>query len=231
MIFLFLFISSILFNYVIACEPDQTFIREQYINTYPKKDGTIINGHIRKAHCRTVELTNYFQNNSSQKFIGIKPMLKPWKPAEKKIVETYLDRIPPWLKKYSIREILRANTKENPQNPAASVALTRTLLILDPFFTASNKIDIIVHELAHLAILDFSAVELTHFYEKAGWTRNKITNERIPPTHLLLEDSKGSISEDFANHIEVYHGNPERLRSFNPSVFHFLDELIKKRSL
>jgi hypothetical protein len=89
--------------------------------------------------------------------------------------------------------------------------------------------DILTHEVAHLALSDFSDV-IREFWQLSGWIFVKELNIKLPPTKLIINDSAQSISEDFANHIEVYHFKPAYLKSTNPRMFDFLDHQIKKRT-
>lgn len=68
---------------------------------------------------------------------------------------------------------------------------------------------------AHLALSDFSDV-IREFWQLSGWIFVKELNIKLPPTKLIINDSAESISEDFANHIEVYHFKPAYLKSQNP---------------
>jgi hypothetical protein len=43
-----------------------------------------------------------------------------------------------------------------------------------------------------------------------------------------MPDSANSVGEDFANQIEIFHSNPEKLLQFNPQTFYLIKELIKR---
>lgn len=224
-IMLLLFISS---AFAQPCGPHEIYVREQSINTYTKQDGTKVSAHTRKPHCRELKQQNYFQDSSKQTFKNIKTNIKRWSSEEKKIVEEHLDKLPLWLKKYKLTEILRGDIGGNTLNPAAAIPLTKTLLIFDHFFKSSNKQDIIVHEISHIAFFDIAPDLLKTFAKASGWEEVQ-TKRWTPPSKLLLEDSKNSMGEDFANHVEIYHSSKEKLMLFNPLSFLIIEKIIKSK--
>jgi hypothetical protein len=223
---LFILFSSTLFANI--CGPHEIYIREQWVESYQKEDGTRVKAHSRKAHCRELERTNYFKDSTDQKFKNIKTKIKKWKPEEKKIIDDVLKKIPEWLKKYVLAETLRANS-DGTQNPASSIALTKTLIIFDKFFQSPNKTQIIAHEIAHITILDLTEKELKDFAAASGWIIDRSKGIKIPPNELIKPDSNESVVEDYANHIEMYHYEPDKLKRLNSRSFQIIDEIVKKR--
>ena len=200
------------------CKPYEIYIRGQWIDSYTKLNGTKVSAHPRDAHCREVERSNYFQDSTKQTFKNIKPKIKRWTATEKKIVQENLALLPPWLSKYYIAETLRGDIGGNPKNPAASVSLTRTLLIFDQFFKEKDKRAVIIHEMAHIALPSIDPELKLEFALSSGWKFSE-NNELIPPSKLLMPDSKDSINEDLTNYIEAYYTDSNRLMTFNSLSF------------
>ena len=225
-----LFVLLFSYNtYALVCSPSEIYVREQQISAYKKTDGTSVKAHIRKAHCRKIQELNYFKDTTRQKIKGIETTLKKWKPEEKKVLEEYLEKLPSWLKKYKLSEILRGDVGGGPKNPASAIPLTKSLLIFDNFFIRSNKLEILIHEVAHIAILDLNEGELLNFSKFSGWVIDRKKGIRLPPKKLILPDSSSSPSEDFANHVEIYYSDPKKLKKLNPKMFSFIESIIKKR--
>jgi hypothetical protein len=214
--------------FAIPCEPHEIYVREQWVKAYVKQNGTNISSHSRKAHCRELLRFNYFQDSTKQTFKGIKTNIKKWNSEEKKVVNEYLEKLPPWLTKYKLTEILRGDVGGNGLNPAAAIPLTKTLIIFDHFFKSSNKQDILNHEISHIAIYDIDPETIATFAKASGWVRNN-DGTRTPPLKLLLKDSRNSISEDFANHVEVYYSSKEKLLTFNPLSFLIIEQIIQSK--
>jgi hypothetical protein len=79
-IFFFLLTTA---AFALQCEPYEIYIREQWIDSYTKLDGTKVSAHSRNAHCREIERSNYFQDSTNQKFTNIKPKIKNGIPLKK----------------------------------------------------------------------------------------------------------------------------------------------------
>lgn len=227
MLLMFLILFS---TFVLAgpCGPHEIYIREQNIKSYHKTDGSQVSSHIRKSHCRELRRTNYFKDSTNQKFKDIKTNIKKWSPAEIKIIHDHLDKIPEWLKKYIVAETLRADS-DGTENPASSIALTKTVIIFDRFFQSLNKTEILAHEVSHLTILDLTKKELEDFYLASGWSINRSKGIKIPPKILVMPDSSESVVEDYANHIEMYHYKPIELKRLNPKSFGVIETILKVR--
>jgi hypothetical protein len=214
--------------YALPCEPYEIYIREQWIDAYTKLDGTKVSEHPRDAHCRGIERSNYFQDSTNQTFKNIKPKIKKWDAIEKKIVQENLALLPPWLSKYYLAETLRGDIGGSPKNPAASVSLTRTLLIFDQFFKENDKRAVIIHEMAHIALPSIDPELKLEFALSSGWKFNE-KNELIPPSNLLMPDSKDSINEDLTNYIEAFYTDSNRLMTFNSLSFLAVKKIIESK--
>jgi hypothetical protein len=224
-IFLILF-SSLVFAE--PCAPQEIYVREQWINAYPKSDGTKVTAHTRNAHCREIERSNYFQDSSNQNFANINPKIKKWNANDKNIVQETLALLPPWLSKYHLAEILRGDVGGSPRNPAASFAPTRTLLIFDQFFKEKDKRSIIIHEMSHIAFPSIDPIHKLEFIHASGWTTDSAFRP-VAPQKLLTPDSKDSIDEDFANYLETFYKDEARLMTFNPLAFLIIKKIIDSK--
>lgn len=228
MAFIFLILFSSL-AFAELCGPHEIYVREQWIESYTKTDSTNVRAHARKAHCRELTRFNYYQDSTTQTFKKIKTNIKKWKPEEKKVVDEYLGKLPQWLKNYRLGEELRGDVGGNAHNPAAGIPLTRTLIVFDKFFEAPNKLAVLIHEVGHLTILDLTNEEMAGFAKSSGWIIDRKKNIKLPPKTLIIPDSSESVSEDYANHIELYYSNPTLLKKLNPASFSFIEGIIKKR--
>lgn len=211
-----------------ACLENEAYIKEQWIRPYVRNDGIFVTGHNRTSHCR--EINNYtFEDQSNKKFKGIKTKFKKWKQNEKELVINLIKNLPPWLSRYKISEVLRANHQiGNPKNPAAIHPATRELIVFDNFFNEKNKSSILIHEIAHIAVINIKEEHyslLIDFFQSNGWTY-QIGTQPIPPKYVIIKDSVDSPSEDFANSVEVYYSSPEKLKKFNINSFNILEKII-----
>jgi hypothetical protein len=213
----------------LACLPNEIHIREQWIETYKKEDGTRVNAHLRSEHCREIRGVNFSNYASSKKFRNFNGKLKSWNSSEKMLLNSELEKLPSWLRKYKISSFLRATMHDgNPNNPALSYPYSKTIILFDSFFKSPNKKDILVHELSHIAIWDIDPVVLQNFFISNGWIYKSGESLRLP-INLIIPDSSDSPSEDFANSIETYYSNSKRLKEFNSKSFLILEGIIKSK--
>ena len=183
---------------------------------------------MRQAHCRLIEVENYFQDTTTQRFKNLKTSIRPWQESEKKVILDGISKLPVWLKKYVIKEILRGDIGWHPDNPAATIPQTRTIVLFDKFFKSKHQNSILVHEFSHIAFYDFSFDEMIIFARASGWRLDRDYN-RTPPPILLEPDSKSSISEDFSNHIEHYYKDPKRLMLFNSMSYLVIQKMVHSK--
>ncbi|HXH76456.1 MAG TPA: hypothetical protein VNJ08_15900 [Bacteriovoracaceae bacterium] len=226
--FAILFLSP---QFLHACLPHEIYVRSHQVSSYDRSDGKKVREYPRSGHCRELPRTNYFQDSSSQKFKSLSTKLKKWNDTEKAQVSKQISKLPTWLAKYTIKEMLRANS-DGTENPASSIPFTKTILFYDAFFKSSDQTNIIIHELAHIPLWDLEVLQIEDFARLSGWEIKKTrdsTVTRIPHKKFIIPDSGESISEDFANHIEVYYSSPERLKVHNLKSFQFIDKLIKQK--
>lgn len=213
----------------LACLPNEIHIREQWIDTYTKEDGTHVSAHVRSEHCREIRGDRYFQDSNTDEIKGLKTKFKAWTDEEKKLLQSEIANLPNWLKRYKLSKIVRANEEiRNPNNPAMTIPATKTLIIFDKFFSTSKRREVIVHEMAHIAAWDIDPIILKSFFLARDW-KYQVTGKILPPAKAMIPDSKLSPSEDFANSVELYYSERQRLKDFNSKSFQILEEIIKNK--
>ncbi len=213
--------------FTMACQPNEIHIREQWIENYIKEDGTPISAHVRSEHCREVKGKNFFQDSSSKEFRNFKIKFKSWNTIEKNLLNSELEKLPPWLKKYKIATFLRASIHDgNPKNPALTYPDSKTIILFDNYFNSPDKQSILLHEISHIAAWDINPEELKEFFLSNGWAYIPGEAPR-PPVKVIIQDSVNSPSEDFSNSVEIYYSNPRSLKEFNPKSFSVIEKIIK----
>ena len=212
----------------LGCLENQIYNREHQVAPYSRADQTPVSGYKRRGYCRELSAENYFQDKSSQNIKGAPLKLKKWSEAEKNTVQSQIDRLPTWLRRYRFGEVLRAQTDDT-ANPASTIPSTKTIIIFDQFFNEKNQQDIIIHEVAHIAVWDLDASDAEQFATVSGRSIDLKKKQRLPPSNPLMPDSVDSISEDFANHIEIYYANEEILKKHNPKVHEFIRKLVQQK--
>jgi hypothetical protein len=145
-----------------------------------------------------------------------KKNFKRWTQLEIAEVLKEYEKMPDWLL-FLQKTFHRAERSIVHNNPAASDKRTDSITIYDEFYKRPHKEAIVGHELAHLLYKKLSVSEITSFTDLAGWTL-KVEDGKVfevPPSTVLINDSTLNKEEDFANLIEIYFTDPNRLKNHN----------------
>ena len=82
--------------------------------------------------------------------------------------------------------------------------------------------------MAHIALPSIDPELKLEFALSSGWKFNE-KNELIPPSNLLMPDSKDSINEDLTNYIEAFYTDSNRLMTFNSLSFLAVKKIIESK--
>lgn len=212
------------------CSEFEFLVKAHEVQAYKKTDGTVVSGSSRIEHCReffigTKEWAKSFNNGSlnawpySEKF-------KIWSKGEKEIILKIISNWPDIFQKWKGAEIFRAVKSKFPNNPAASLPISNSIILYDDFFKQSNKGAILAHELAHIYILRLSPIKLKTILTTSGWDFNQSKPKWTGNVKPLKDDSPNSPSEDLANNIEDYLYSPQEIKQSRPKVHALLRELL-----
>ena len=215
--------------FAIECLWWQSKVSSHQVSSH-QRNGSTVSSHPRQEHCRekwkySDKIVSSFQNSRPEIWTD-QERFKQWTQSEIAEVLKAYEKMPKWLL-FLQKSFHRAEKSIIPNNPAASDKRTDTITIYDEFYKRQNKEAIIGHELAHLLYKKLSVSEITLFTDLAGWTL-KVEGSKVfevPPPIVLINDSKLNKEEDFANLIEVYFTDPNKLKNHNLKLFEF----FKKR--
>ena len=158
-----------------GCLPHEIYVKSHQVDSYQRSDGTHVKEYVRSGYCRELPRTNYFKDSSKQNFKSISPKLKKWTEIEKGLISKQISNLPPWLAKYAIKEMLRADS-DGTKNPASSIPLTKTILVYDAFFKSNDQKSILIHVMAHIALWDLEVTRVEGFSRVSGWEIKKGNN-------------------------------------------------------
>lgn len=224
-LFLILTIGYLPTSYAIECKWWQTKVSTHRVSTH-QRNGSTVSSHPRQEHCRekwkySDQIVSSFQDEKPSNW-STQDKFKKWNQADIVEVLKAYEKMPDWLL-FLQKSFHRAEISTIPKNPAASDKTTDSITIYDEFYKRSNKEAIVGHELAHLLYKKLSVSDITSFTDLAGWTLKVEGSEvfEVPPSKVLINDSKLNKEEDFANLIEIYFTDPNKIKSYNPKLFEF----------
>ena len=225
---LFIFLTTLFCSLeVYSCRVDEIFVTGHHVKEYVRLNGVKVESYYRKSYCRKIERLNYFSNKDTKLSKKFKTKFKKWKKIERKLIEDLLKELPPWLKKYKLRKILRSSVIQGQiNNPALIIPSSKTMIISDNYFKRKNQKGILIHEMSHIGVLDIDPILLLKFLKVGGWSYTKGSNPS-PPDKVIMDDSVDSPSEDFANWVELYYTDPKKLKTFNDKQYQVLNTIIR----
>ena len=218
------------------CHPWEIPVKAHKVKKYKKKDGITVRTTNRKAHCREkwrLANVNPAKLKNKSKLLKPKYKLRKWTEEDKLTILENLSTVPDSLSSLPVNTIIRVKSAGHKDNPASSEIKQNTIVIADPYFKSFQKSEILIHELAHFEFMKLTNQEIGEFLSLSGWTLEEpslIARKAtiIPPKKLILADSDNSIEEDFANCLEVYFSNPQKLKSFNKQLYLYFKKRYKK---
>lgn len=152
---------------------------------------------------------------------------KNLKDSEKELVTDALLRLPKNFRPKSLKAIVKAAGSDplSRSNPASS---TDEFIIL---FSAAFHSDlpmerILFHETLHQMMTSEWSDILSEYKKETKWS----DNSPLPRNGEFVEpDGKTSVEEDFANNVEYYVYEPEKLKNASKTIYSWIDKKLKSK--
>jgi hypothetical protein len=218
-----------------SCSTGQHFVRAYHRRAYYKADGTYVSASQVGAHCQNNPSGYSFWSN---KFSSGVPRGWPWHDErsrawteeERERVLEALGEIPDELWNLSAEGIYRLDKSFDFPNPATSAE--RVIALYDTaFIQKRNLAQVLAHELAHMKYKTLSPNDELDYRMATNWIPQKENPGRYYARKegYVEEDGRMNPEEDFANNVEYYLFNPEKLKRVTPYAFkwiqsHFSDK-------
>lgn len=145
---------------------------------------------------------------------------KVWSENKSQEVLRALSTIPNALWQNSIKEIYLMEKSKDFPNPASH---SKGIIVLyDTAFSSKLLSRILVHELAHEVFDNLSNKQRDDYKSVTNWFEDGKNRVRRS-TGFVKEDGKLSVEEDFANNLEFYLFQPQRLKSVTPHAYNWIN--------
>lgn len=148
-----------------------------------------------------------------------------WTDEERERVVEALEDLPDILLSDKVDGLYRLKRSKDYPNPASSS--DGILVIYDSAFDSSrNLAEILAHELSHQNFLSLSDKEQQDYRRATGWHMklepNGIIDWEGRKDGYIEEDGKISYQEDYANNLEHYLYDPDKLKEITPSAYNWI---------
>jgi hypothetical protein len=207
------------------CGANQYLVRAHFRRAYQRADGTFVSAATVESHCR--DRSRIFEVWIS-KFTSDLPAGWPskeravsWTEEEKLRIIDALETLPDLLTSQSVRAVVRVRRSVEPHNPA-SISDGGNLAIYDTAFAKDLRLArVLAHELSH-RLFQSSEDTLQYSYRKAtGWRlqeENRVLYRTRRKSGFVESDGANSPEEDFANNVEYFLFDQEKLKAVLPAA-------------
>src|SRR5690606_25991552 len=179
--------------------------------------------HWRREHCREKwknadKFAPLIKSEKPSDWPNQKEIFKSWNSTEiEKLLKALAD-LPSWLAQTKIEGIFRAKNSIFAGNLASADPKNKNIILYDLAYETDNLPQALAHEISHLLYEELSFQDKNLIATKGGWhfrTKPGPDIEYIPPPKVISPDSKLSPDEDFANLIEIYIKDKNKIKNFN----------------
>ncbi len=212
------------------CPPGQYHVKAHFRREYSRLDGTIVKAANVKAHCRPLSKAyeyaiSRFMNGAPPNWPHKTERTALWTESEKEQLIEALEGLPDIILSRKIEKFYRLRKSEDYPNPASSS--DGVVVVYDSIFDTSRNLErILAHELIHQNFID-QAKEVQQDYRRvAGWSL-KLTDDRNiywfgRSDGYVQDDGKNSFEEDYANNLEYYLFESDKLKKLTPGVYDWI---------
>lgn len=211
------------------CSSDEYFVRAHPRRAYIKTDGTHVRATFVSASChKRSKIFNEWSPKLSSKLPegwpkGERP--KTWLEDEKELLFDALEALPDLLTSQSIRSVLRLATSSAAAANPASRAPEYIALYDAAFSGRQNLSRILAHELTHEFYDNLPTSKKLSYFKATQWSIERKNGKDYVTRRssgYVEEDGINSPDEDFANNVEYYLFDPDKLKKVTPSAFDWI---------
>lgn len=217
------------------CPDGKHWVSPHSRSGYVRYDGVFVKPANVSGHCRTnprgYDKWHQALSNEKPKIWGFKSeKAKKWTEEEIERVYDAIATLPPQLIELKNVKIYRMAESVSKENPATSNY--NDIVLYDLAFKYKIPIEqILAHELSHVLYNTLTRDQIKEFAHSADWMNIRSTSDIWvvkKEKNFIEEDSRSSLDEDFANHIEHYLFRNEPLKKRAPSAYQWIHKTFGK---
>lgn len=228
----FCLLSQFVFAKENVCPSGTYRVKSHYRSGYVRSDGTVVRPTRVKTYCKRMTraheyLAPLFKEGVPPNWPHQMEKKSIWTESEEERLEDSMEEIPDVLLSPQINGFYRLHKSKDYPNPASRI--DGAIVVYDSAFDRSRNLSrIIAHELAHQNFDDLSIAERQDYRRVAGW-RAKLELDRTVywvgrSDGYVEEDGKTSFEEDYANNVEYYLYNSDKLKKMTPKVYEWMQQ-------
>ncbi|MGE3760584.1 MAG: hypothetical protein AB7H97_22660 [Pseudobdellovibrionaceae bacterium] len=219
-----------------ACPSSQYQVKGHFRSGYTRSDGSVVKATTVKTHCK--QLSKGYQYLQSRFAEGVPigwphktEKVRNWTEAEKQRLIEIIEELPDSLLSRAFKNIYRLQKSKDFPNPATSA--DGVIVVYDSSFDPARDLGrILAHELSHQSFLELSEEDQQDYRRATGWTVQFERDQKlywIPRKDGYVEDDgRISYGEDYANNLEYFLYDPDKLKKVTPSAYKWFEKRFGK---
>lgn len=236
------FVLSVVVFYCLAshsleCPPGHYLVRGHPRIGYVRSDGAVFEPTTVRSYCK--ELTyayEYLQKRFKKGVIKNWPhrieKSGVWTESEKEQMIEALEGLPEFLLSDRIEGLYRLKKSKDFPNPASHAE--GIIAVYDSAFANPNRLErILAHELIHQSYKDLSEKERQDYRRATGWKLEIEPDGNFywvgRKDGYIADDGKASHEEDFANNLEHFLYEPDKLKKVTPSAYEWINKKYRNK--
>lgn len=207
-------------SFALECPPDKHKVRAHFRN------GSNVKEYCRKGPKTKVRFKFRINTGKLKNWYYSKEKQKEWKAHEKKLVDSIIKDLPPYLKKLKGIQVYRYEKSVEIDNTGAYYE--RQIILYDAAFKSKDELlGTIIHEYAHALYENLPDKTKKSYQEELGW--EKVIGQLWHGRDIGYVDLDGVTSpdEDFSNNLEVYLTNSKQLKKITPKAYNWFKRNLK----
>ncbi len=216
----------------ISCGTGEYLVTGHFRKAYIKSDGTSVKATNVVTHCK--KLTSGYDFNKIIKeglpteWPHKTEKSQKWTTEEINRLIEVIEGLPDYLKSLYINGIYRLQKSKDISNPAANSDNSEIVLYDETFSKNRNLSRIVAHEFAHQLYSKMTDDEKLDYRRATGWNikygknRDYYTERR--KSGYIEPDGMSSANEDFANNLEHFIFNSDKLKTITPSAYNWFSK-------
>lgn len=212
----------------ITCGVGEYLVTGHFRRAYIKADGTSVKATNVVTHCKKLtsgyDFNKIIKDGLPTEWPHKSEKTQKWTPEEINRLIEAIEGLPDYLKSIYINGIYRLQKSKDFPNPATNSNKAEIALYDEAFSKNRNLSRIVAHELAHQLYGKMTEDEKLDYRMAAGW-HTEVESGKVywlpRVTGYIEPDGIESAEEDYANNLEHFVHNSDKLKEISPKIYNW----------
>ena len=215
----------------ITCGSGEYLVTGHFRKAYIKSDGTSVKATHVVTHCKKLtsgyDFNKIIKNGLPTEWPHKNEKSQKWSVEEINRLIEVIEALPDYLRSIHFNGIYRLQKSKDSSNPATNSSKAEIILYDEAFSKNRNLSRIVAHEFAHQLYDKMTDKEKLDYRRATGASLDYKLNGDIDwvgrDNGYIEPDGRSSFEEDFANNLEYFIYNSDKLKIITPSAYNWLN--------